>query len=86
MLGNGFTVTTIDLVQPVLTSVAIIVAVPAATPVTTPVEEPTVAILVALLLHVTALSLVIVMVLFTHTAVGPAITDGDGFTVIGFVR
>jgi hypothetical protein len=85
IVGNGFTVTTIAREQPVLMRFAIIVAVPAVMPPTTPVAELMVATAVFALLHVTALSLVIVMVLPRHTCVGPPMVAAFAITVTVFV-
>ena len=78
--GNGFTVTAKERVQPAVLAVTMF-TVPAALPVTTPVAL-TDAIAGLLLVHVTpGVVLVSVIVLPTHTAVGPVTTAGSGFTV-----
>ena len=83
--GAGLTVIIFVTPQPVGNVYDIAVA-PVTTPVTTPVPEPTVAIPADALLHVPVLLLVAVIVAPTHTADGPAMGDGNGFTVIGVVR
>jgi hypothetical protein len=80
--GNGFTVTTIVLTQPV-GSVYDIIAVPVAMPVTIPVEDPMVAINVLPLAQVPppGLPLSVVVEPTQTLALGLAIIVGNGFTV-----
>ena len=82
-VGNGFTVTTIVLIQPVL-SVYVMVTVPPAAPVpvTIPVDDPTEPIAVLLLLHEPPIvASVKVVVKPKHTLVIPDIGAGLGLTV-----
>ena len=78
--GNGLTVNTVVVEQPVV-NVYVITVVPGATPVTTPVVEPTVAIPGVPLLHVPLPELVNVRVKPTHTLAVPLIAPGFEFTV-----
>ena len=87
--GNGFTVTTALVAQPVPLSVNVMVAVaglvlPVTTPVTSPVVAPTVAIPVAPEVHVPPASVNPVVAPW-HMARVPVIADGNGFIVIVFV-
>jgi hypothetical protein len=81
--GNGFTVTTIVVRQPV-GNVNVIRAVPAETPVTTPVTASIAAIAGLALLHVPGPpgeALLSVVIDPTHTTGVPSIGSGFGFTV-----
>lgn len=78
--GNGFTVTTAVMIQPV-GKVYVTLAVPTLTPVTTPDDEP-IDIVAELALHVPpVIASLSVVVRPTHTASGPEIAAGNGFTV-----
>jgi hypothetical protein len=82
--GSGFTVTTIELAQPV-PSVYVIVDVPVVNAVATP-DEFIVTTLVFDELHVPPLVLLLyVAVLLSHINVGPLTAAGRGFTVITLV-
>jgi len=79
--GNGLTVTTAVVWQPV-GNTKMIVEVPADSPVTTPVVPPISAMPVALLLHVPgALASVSGVVAPAHTSSVPVISAGNGLTV-----
>jgi hypothetical protein len=82
--GTGFTVIGVVLLHPV-GKVYVIETTPAPTPVTTPVVEPTIAIEVEPLAHVPPPGEAKVILAPTHTAVGPVIAEGRGFTVIVLV-
>jgi hypothetical protein len=82
--GSGFTVTTIDLAQPV-PNVYIIVDVPVVSGVAIP-DEFIVTTLVFDELHVPPLVLLLyAAVLLSHIVVGPTTAAGSGFTVITLV-
>ena len=75
--GNGLTVIVVVTEQPE-ERVYVIVSIPGDIPITMPDAEPTVAIAGLLLLHVPPPGeLLKVMVLPTHTEVGPVIAEGD---------
>lgn len=83
--GTGFTVILLVTVQPP-PKVKMMVAPPADTPVTTPVVLPTLAMPGVVLSHVLVpAASVRVMLLPTHTWVGPAMAGGIGLTVTVFV-
>ena len=84
--GSGLTVTTAVRLHP-KTEVYVMVALTGATPETIPEALPTVATSVLLLLHVPpAVASVSETVEPAHTASGPEIRAGNGFTVIGRVE
>ena len=78
--GNGFTVATIVVIQPVA-RVYVIVEVPDDTPVTMPVDEPIVAMPVLPLVHVPPPASLSVVVKPAQTTAVPVIEDGNGLTV-----
>ena len=79
-VGSGFTVTTAVARQPV-ESVYDISEVPAATPVITPAASMVATAGVPLLQVPPVLTVLAVVVWFTHTVRVPVIADGSGFTV-----
>ena len=84
--GNGLTVITLVLIQPV-GNVYVIVDVPATRPLTRPVPELTVAAVVLLLLHVPkGVASLNDVVRPAHTVADPVIATGNGLTVTGVVR
>ena len=79
--GNGFTVTSWVIWQPVA-SVYVMVALPVSFPKTIPEEEPMAAMVGLLLTHVPPGSAsVSVLLVPIHTLKLPSIGDGNGFTV-----
>lgn len=84
--GDGFTVSTFVVVQPVDVSVNVIVVVPATTPPIVPVAPPIVAVAGVLLTHVPAPDASVnVTDVPGHTASAPPMAAGKGFTVSIFV-
>jgi len=83
--GNGLTVNTDVVVQPVTGNVYIIVEVPAATPVTTPVPETTVATDDVLLVQAPPPASLSADVAPMQADNVPVIADGNGLTVTGAV-
>ena len=82
--GNGFTVTTAVVIQPVDTNLYVIIAVPdAPVPSTTPVVDPTLAVPGALLLHVPTVVISLNVVDSPeHTDIVPVMFAGNELIVI----
>jgi hypothetical protein len=83
--GNGFTVTSLVVKQPVALEVKVMIAVPRLTPVITPEPVAAVATAVLLLLHVPVMKLVNKVVPSKHIELSPPIALGAGVTVNNMV-
>ena len=84
--GNGLTVNTDVVIQPVAVKVYVIIVVPAAAPVTMPVDALTVATDVLLLAHVPVPDVLLnVDVALIQLDSVPSIAVGNGFTVTAVV-
>ena len=82
LAGNGFTVTTRVLKQPVVESLYVMVVVPAETPVITPVPEIVATVVVLLVQVPLIVASLTVEVDDTHTLAAPDIGAGTSLTVI----